>query len=39
MDKEDFNIIYKPYAKPHSKYCVQAWSPAIVKDIEILEKV
>jgi len=27
------------YISPHIEYCIQAWSPYLVKDIEILEKV
>jgi len=39
IDKEDFNILYKMYVRPHMEFCVQAWSPSMVKDIQILEKV
>jgi len=39
IDKEDFNILYKTYVQPHMEFCVQAWSPHMVKDIQILEKM
>ena len=32
MDKEDFLLINKTYIRPHLEYCVQAWSPYLVKD-------
>jgi len=32
-------FFYKTYVRPSLKYSGQAWSPEIVKDIEILEKV
>jgi len=39
IDKDDFNILCKTYVRLQVEYCVQAWSPAMVKDIEVLEKV
>ena len=39
IDKEDFGIIYKTYARPHLEYCIQAWSPNFQKDKMMLEKV
>jgi len=39
LDKEDFLLIYKTYIRPHLEYCVQAWSPHLVKDMECLERV
>ena len=39
IDKDDFAILYKTYIRPHMEYCIQAWSPHLVKDIETLEKV
>jgi len=39
IDKDDFAVLYKTYIRPHMEYCIQAWSPHFVKDIETLEKV
>ena len=39
LDIDDFQIIYKTYIRPHLEYCIQAWSPHLVKDIDILENV
>jgi ribonuclease P/MRP protein subunit RPP40 len=39
LDKEDFLLLYKTYIRPHIEYCVQAWSPYLVKDIDTLERV
>ena len=39
LNKRDFLLLYKAYIRPHLEYCVQAWSPHLVKDIEVLEKV
>jgi len=39
IDEEDFLVIYKAYIRPHLEYCVQAWSPYMQKDIQILEKI
>ena len=39
LDTEDFQIIYKTYIRPHLEYCIQAWSPHLVKDIAIFENV
>ena len=35
----NFRLLYKTYIRPHLEYCIQAWSPYLVKDIECLEKV
>ena len=39
MDKEGFLILYKTYVRPHLEYCIQAWSPYLVRDIDCLEQV
>jgi len=36
---KDFLLIYKTYIRPHLEYCVQAWSPHLVKDVQCLERV
>ena len=33
LDKKDFLLIYKTYIRPHLEYCVQTWSPHLVKDV------
>jgi len=37
LDKEYFMVIYKAYIRPHLEYCVQAWSPHLIKDKDYLE--
>ena len=39
IDREEFRILYKSFVRPHLEYCVQAWSPFLVKDIQCLEQV
>ena len=39
LDKEDFTVIYNSYIRPHLEYCVQAWSPHLVKDKDCLERI
>ena len=39
LDADDFLLIYKTYIRPHMEYCIQAWSPHLVKDIQVLESV
>lgn len=39
LDIQDFNLIYKTYIRPHVEFCIQAWSPHLVKDIQLLENV
>jgi hypothetical protein len=35
IDREDFNILYKGYIRPHLEYAVQAWSPHLHKVIRL----
>ena len=39
LDKELFLNLYKTLIRPLLEYCVQAWSPHFVKDINIIENV
>jgi len=39
MDIADFRLIYKVYIRSHLEFCIQAWSPHFVKDMEVLENV
>jgi len=39
LDLDDFRLIYRTYIRPHIEYCIQAWSPHLVKDVEVLENV
>ena len=39
MNRKDFLLIYKTYIRPHLEYCIQAWSPHLQRDIEVLERV
>ena len=39
LDKRDFLLIYKAYIRPYLEYCIQAWSPYLEKDMEVLERV
>jgi len=39
LDIEDFLVIYKTHIRPHLEYCIQAWTPHLLKDIEVLERV
>lgn len=38
-DKAIIMNLYKALVRPHLEYCIQAWRPHLVKDIDILEKV
>jgi len=35
----NFKVSKQSLVKPHLKYCIQAWRPHLVKDIELWEKV
>ena len=39
--KDELTIIqiYKSLVRPHLEYCVQAWRPSLIKDIEMSEKI
>jgi len=36
FDCDSFLILYKTYVRPQLEYCVQLWSPSLVKDIECI---
>ena len=38
-DKSLIVPLYKATVRPHLEYCIQAWSPYLRKDIDMLEKI
>ena len=38
-DKRLIVPLYKAIVRPHLEYCIQAWSPYLRKDIDMLEKI
>ena len=38
-DKEIILRLYKALVRPKLEYCIQAWNPYLVKDIELMEQV
>ena len=38
-DIATFRILYNSFIRPHLEYSIQAWSPYLRKDINIMEKV
>ena len=38
-DKRFIVPLYKAIVRPHLEYCIQAWSPYLRKDIDMLEKI
>ena len=38
-DRHTFVRLYQQYVRPHLEYCVQAWSPWLQQDIDLLENV
>ena len=39
ISKETFIFLYTTYVRPHLEYCAPIWSPYLVRDILVLEKV
>lgn len=39
LDEQSFLVLYKSFVRPRLEYCIQAWSPNLKKDIEVLEAV
>ena len=38
-DKSLIVLLYKAIVGPHLEYCIQAWSPYLRKNIDMLEKI
>ena len=38
-DKNTIVRLYKSLVRPKLEYCIQAWNPSLIKDIELLEQV
>jgi hypothetical protein len=39
IDIDMFLALYKSLIRPHLEYCIQAWRPFLVKDVDLLERV
>ena len=39
LDIPTFRILYKSFVRSHLEYSIQAWSPYLRKDIDVLEKI
>ena len=39
FDKSCFTMLNKTYIRPQLGYCIQAWSPGVRRDIDMMEKV
>ena len=39
VDVDGVKLLYNVYIRLHLEFCVQAWSPYFVKDIDYMEKV
>ena len=37
-DKNTIVKLYKSLVRPKLEYCIQAWNPSLIKDIELLEQ-
>ena len=38
-EKSVIILLYKAIVRPHLEYCIQAWSPYLRTDIDMLEKI
>jgi len=36
INKRQFLTLYKTCVRPHLEYCIQAWSPSLLKDMTVL---